>query len=71
MTLNSPVLRNVSKAKTMDEYFVKLLEHQKEEGDCPGQYFQENTVKNTNDYRSPKQSVVYSGGVTIRSFQGI
>ena len=55
----------------MDEYFVKLLEHQKEEGDCPGQYFQENTVKNTNDYRSPKQSVVYSGGVTSRSFQGI
>ena len=71
MTLNSPVLRNVSKAKTMDEYFVKLLEHQKEEGDCPGQYFQENTVKNTNDYRSPKQSVVHSGGVTGRSFQEI
>ena len=29
MTLNSPVPRNVPKAKIMDEYFVKLLEHQK------------------------------------------
>ena len=52
-TLNSPVLTNLSRAKTMDDYFVELLEDQKKKRGCPGWYFQEVTDKNTKDYGTP------------------
>ena len=54
MTLNSPAPRNLQKANTMDEYFVKLLEHQKKTKEIALDNTFKKQFKNNNDYRSPK-----------------
>ena len=45
MTLNSPAPRNLQKANTMDEYFVKLLEHQKKTKRLPWTILSRNSLK--------------------------
>ena len=57
ITLNSPEPTNLPKAKTMDDYFVELEESEKEKENLAGRYFKEVTDKNTNNHRTPLQSV--------------
>ena len=54
MTLNSSAPRNLQKANTVDEYFVKLLEHQKKTKEIALDNTFKKQFKNNNDYRSPK-----------------